>query len=115
MALDGAHKAADRYIVHRPQLFAFHSGQSAGVGGVKSKVPNGHGLLERFMKDAVDQVDRLGRKWLDVPRRRMKQVIIKCLNNRGGQRFQLDGTQGGLDVIFDIGLVGFRCSGLYMP
>lgn len=45
----------------------------------------------------------------------MEQVIIKCLNIRGGQRLQLDGTQGRLDVILDIGLVGFRRSGLYMP
>jgi hypothetical protein len=115
MPLNSGHKAADRNVIHRLQLFAFHSGQGTGISGIKSQIADGYSLLERFVEDAVDQMDRFRRKWLDVSCGRMEQTVIKCLGIRSGQCFQLNGAQRGHDVIFDVGLVSFCRSGLYMP
>lgn len=115
VALDSSHKAADGDVIHGFQRLVLHSGQGAGLGGIEPQVADGHGLLERFVEDAMDQADRLRGERFDILGFRLEQTVIERLNVRGVQRLQFDGSHGGLDVVLNIALVSLHCPGLYTP
>lgn len=77
------------FPVQRLDFLLVNPGQFASVRGVEPQDVVFLGLFQRLVKNAVDVLDRLGRKALAAVLLGTEQLIVKLLNLVRGQSFQL--------------------------
>ena len=58
MTLYGFNKTRGVGFIQRPQLLVFYSGKCAGIGGIEAEITYSDGLLEGFVENAMNVLDR---------------------------------------------------------
>ena len=75
------------------------------VGGIDPEIAHLNGLLQRLVQYTVHIADRLWRKRVDPFPVRVEQRIVKLLNHRSRQSFQLDRAQVGDNVLVNVAAI----------
>ena len=105
MAFQSLDQFGDLFLIQRLDFLFGSSWQYTGIGRIVADQSVKHRLLKRLVQDTMDVLDGFGSKGLSGFIA-LLTGIVELLNILGGERFQFDGTQTGLDVILDGGFVG---------
>lgn len=67
MALDRLDKCGHSVTVQGFDFWLLRPGELAGIGGIDTEMTNFHGLLEGFVKDTMNNLDRFrGKPWASL-------------------------------------------------